>query len=54
MLYLLLKKDNEDDLLDNYVQTSKHKTMEITIPRAVVRSLIGRNGSNIKALQVSE
>lgn len=52
MLYLLLKKNNEDELLDNYVRTSKHKTMEIKIPKDVIRGLIGRNGSNIKQIQV--
>lgn len=51
MLYLLLKKNNEDELLDNYVRTSKHKTMEIKIPKDVIRGLIGRNGSNIKQIQ---
>lgn len=52
MLYLLLKKNNEDELLDNYVRTSKHKAMEIKIPKDVIRGLIGRNGSNIKQIQV--
>ncbi|XP_066258334.1 tudor and KH domain-containing protein homolog [Euwallacea similis] len=51
MLYLLLKKNNEDDLLDDYVRTSKYKTIEINIPKDAVRSLIGRNGSNIKLIQ---
>lgn len=54
MIYLLLKKDTEDELLDNnYIRTSKYKTMEIKIPKDVVRSLIGRNGANIRQLQVS-
>ncbi|XP_050298651.1 tudor and KH domain-containing protein homolog [Anthonomus grandis grandis] len=51
LLYLLLKKDNDDELYNNYVTTSKFKTMEIKIPKDVVRSLIGRNGTNIKQLQ---
>ncbi|XP_060522756.1 tudor and KH domain-containing protein homolog isoform X2 [Cylas formicarius] len=50
LLYLLLKKE-EDDLSDVYVHTSKFKTLEMRVPKDVVRSLIGRNGSNIKLLQ---
>ncbi|XP_030758561.1 tudor and KH domain-containing protein homolog [Sitophilus oryzae] len=51
MLYLFLKKEEEDDLLEGYVHKTNFKTMEIKVPKNVVRSLIGRNGSNIKQVE---
>lgn len=49
LLYLFFKKDD-----DEYKATqtkSNYKTLEIPIPNEHVRSLIGRNGDNIKAIQ---
>lgn len=51
LLYLLLRRDHEDERLDSYSRTSNYKTVEVKVPKDVVRSLIGRNGSNIKQLQ---
>ncbi|XP_076271261.1 tudor and KH domain-containing protein homolog [Rhynchophorus ferrugineus] len=50
MLYQLLKKD-EDELMDEYINKSNYKSMEVKVPKNVVRGLIGRNGSNIKEFQ---
>lgn len=51
LLMLLLKKDEEDDYLDTISRTSAYKTIDIRIPKDVVRILIGRNGKNIKMIQ---
>ncbi|XP_072395955.1 tudor and KH domain-containing protein homolog [Diabrotica undecimpunctata] len=50
-LYLLLRKDEDDDYTDTFAKASKFKTHEIKVPKDVVSSLIGRNGSNIKKIQ---
>ncbi|KAB0793040.1 hypothetical protein PPYR_12660 [Photinus pyralis] len=48
LLYLLLKKDDEYKATQ---KRSNYKTLEVSIPKEHVRSFIGRNGKNIKALQ---
>lgn len=49
LLYLLFRKDDDD--IDVYAQASKFKTLEIKVPKDIVRALIGRNGKNIKLIQ---
>lgn len=52
LLYLLLRKeDDDDDIIDVYAQASKFKTLEVKVPKDMVRALIGRNGKNIKLIQ---
>lgn len=49
LLYILLKKDD-----DEYKATQKranYKTLEVPVSKEHIRSLIGRNGKNIKAIQ---
>ncbi|CAG9812570.1 unnamed protein product [Phaedon cochleariae] len=50
-LYLLFQKDEDDEYLDTFAQASKFKTLEVRVPKDLVRSLIGRNGKNIKDIQ---
>ncbi|XP_018576864.1 tudor and KH domain-containing protein homolog isoform X2 [Anoplophora glabripennis] len=51
LLYLLFRKEEDDDIIDVYAQASKFKTLEIKVPKDMVRALIGRNGKNIKLVQ---
>lgn len=51
LLYLLLKKVDDDDYLDTVSRFSRHKVLEVKVPKEIVRSLIGRNGNNIKMIQ---
>lgn len=51
LLYLFFREDEEDDFLDNYTKVSKFKTVDIKVPKEMVRELIGRNGKNIKLIQ---
>lgn len=51
ILYLMFRKNDEDDFLDGFSQVSKFKTIEIKVPKDVVRALIGRNGKNIKQIE---
>lgn len=52
VLYLLFHKDDdEDDYTDTYAKISKFKTLQIKVPKDMVRSLIGRSGKNIKQIQ---
>lgn len=52
LLYLLFKKDDEDDdYLSTFPKKSNFKTIEVPIPKEMVRVLIGRNGKNIKLIQ---
>ncbi|KAL1497227.1 hypothetical protein ABEB36_008223 [Hypothenemus hampei] len=50
LLYVLLKKDKED-LLDGSVASTKYTYLDVTVPKEIVRGLIGRNGSNIKQIE---
>ncbi|CAG9767375.1 unnamed protein product [Ceutorhynchus assimilis] len=49
VLYQIYKKNDEDELLDHY--TSNTRVLEIKMPKEIIGSLIGRNGSNLKRLQ---
>lgn len=51
LLYLLFRKDEEEDFMDGYAKVSKFRTIEIKVPKEMVRELIGRNGKNIKLIQ---
>ncbi|KAJ8931251.1 hypothetical protein NQ314_015855 [Rhamnusium bicolor] len=51
LLYLMFRNDDEDDLIDTYAYVSKYKTLEIKVPKDMVRVLIGRNGKSIKLIQ---
>lgn len=51
LIYLLFHKEEDDDYSDTYVQASKFKTLEVKVPKEMVRELIGRNGNNIKLIQ---
>lgn len=51
LLYLLFQKDEDEDFLDGYTKVSKFRTIEIKVPKEMVRELIGRNGKNIKLIQ---
>lgn len=48
---LLLKKNDDDDDFDGTVRTPNHSSVEIKVPKEMVRLLIGRNGKNIKMIQ---
>lgn len=51
LLYLFFRKDEEEDFLDSYAKVAKFRTIEVKVPKEMVRELIGRNGKNIKLLQ---
>lgn len=51
MLLLLLKRNDDDDYFDPVTKASSYKTVEIPVPKDMVRLLIGRNGKNIKLIQ---
>lgn len=51
LLYLALKKDNDDDYSDTYNTVSKFKVSEVSVPKEMVKVLIGRGGKNIKQIQ---
>ncbi|KAF2883345.1 hypothetical protein ILUMI_22847 [Ignelater luminosus] len=52
LLYLLFKKDDEDDdYLSTFPKKCNFKTIEVQIPKEMVRVLIGRNGKNIKLIE---
>lgn len=50
-LYLLLKKDTDDDYNDTIPITVKQFKLEIKIPVKCVRTVIGRNGSQIRDIE---
>ncbi|KAF0299519.1 Tudor and KH domain-containing protein [Amphibalanus amphitrite] len=53
-LYLLYKKNDEDDELEMYAAdtaTSRHTLIEMVIPRNAVGFVIGRQGANVKEIQ---
>lgn len=55
LLYLLFKKLNDDESEEDYNsrirKRSNFKSLELQIPREMVRFLIGPNGKSIKAIQ---
>lgn len=50
-MYLLLKKDEDDDYSDTLTHSSKYKILELPVPKEMVKVLIGRGGKNIKQIQ---
>lgn len=50
-LYLLHRKDDDEDLDDLGIKTSRVITIETKIPKSSVGVIIGRGGSNIKKIQ---
>ncbi|XP_044272640.1 tudor and KH domain-containing protein homolog [Tribolium madens] len=51
LLYLLLKKDEDDDYSDTLSRSSKFKILEVPVHKDMVKVLIGRGGKNIKLIQ---
>lgn len=51
LLYLFFRKDDEDDYMDRLAKVAKYSTIEMKVPKEMVRELIGRNGKNIKLIQ---
>lgn len=51
LVYLLLKKDDDDDYNDTTNHTSKFNTLEVRVPKDMLKVLIGRSGNNIKLIQ---
>ncbi|CAH1972681.1 unnamed protein product [Acanthoscelides obtectus] len=51
LLYIYLQRDEDDDFVDNVTPGSKFKTLEIRVPKDMVKVLIGRNGKNIKQIE---
>lgn len=51
LLYLLFKKDEDDDYLETIPKTSTFKISEVNIPKDHIRDLIGRNGRTIKSIE---
>lgn len=51
LLYLLLKQEEEYEVKRRKVETTKHCVVKVTVPKAVVGGVIGRQGMNIKKIQ---
>lgn len=51
LLYLLLKQEEEYEVKRQKVETTKHTVVRVTVPKAVVGGVIGRQGANIKQIQ---
>ncbi|CAH1376311.1 unnamed protein product [Tenebrio molitor] len=51
LLYLLLKRDDDDDYNDTFNRASKFKILEVPVPKDMVKVLIGRSGKNIQLIQ---
>lgn len=51
LLYLLLKKEDEEKYDGSYVSPLESCKREVKIPKDHVRSLIGRNGTKIKEIE---
>lgn len=51
LLYLLLKQEEEYEVKRNKVETTKHTTVRVKVPKDVVGGVIGRQGANIKHIQ---
>lgn len=51
LFYLLLRQEEEYEVKRRKVETTDHVVVKVTVPRAAVGGVIGRQGSNIKQLQ---